>query len=539
MIAQPDDTSPAQTLARLEKKQHDDHNYKMAQLLIQEGHEPRFSDPTEIITELHKVATDMVEMMGGVLVANDAIDRLRHVVAVWRDKPTDQMIINESTWIVQQTQKHQAEVLGGAKPVIECGSTTKLTNEQLHPTPLIGTWVDWILAGAHRPQPELSLMSVVSACSAIIGRSFTHRGMYANQYMFALAPTGSGKERVRMGSEKVIKAVGASEILGGSDIVSDAGIIGELTTYPQRIWISDEVHRILARVAKPNAESYHLGVVAMLLQGYLNNEIRGRGLKDGAAPTISMPYMNILGLSQPRSLWPVASAALAGNGFLGRFLVFSGHRSVEFNDTADTAPELPDQDTVLGPIVSYVQRMKNQSRVSMTAIGAGPRTTEIDMGPGVQERERQIISEIDAEIAQRQGDELFNDVTVRMFEHLRKLVLVHAWSQNPMCPVASVAGVEWAYALVKASRNTLMSGASGGQMATPNSIPIDMMEQFIKDNSPINMNKIYKRFRGVLNYEKIIESMTKNGVIKLEVTRIPGKPGKPPTIVTYMKDSDV
>ena len=95
---------------------------------------------------------------------------------------------------------------------------------------LVGQIVDWIVAGARRPNRVMALGVALGVVGTLIGRRVEGpTGNATHLYIFILAPTGWGKDHPLWCGNKLMIAVEAKSLLGPSEFVSGRGIIRYLS----------------------------------------------------------------------------------------------------------------------------------------------------------------------------------------------------------------------------------------------------------------------------------------------------------------------
>ncbi|WBF76964.1 hypothetical protein PSV3_00262 [Septimatrevirus PSV33] len=75
------------------------------------------------------------------------------------------------------------------------------------PPGLVGEIAQYIYAQAPRPVPEIALAGALGLVAGIVGRAYNISGTGLNQYVLLLAPTGTGKEAIASGIDKLMAQV--------------------------------------------------------------------------------------------------------------------------------------------------------------------------------------------------------------------------------------------------------------------------------------------------------------------------------------------
>lgn len=91
-------------------------------------------------------------------------------------------------------------------------------------------FIDATLAGAMCPQPNLALLAAICTFGAAAGRRYQGpTALCTNFYALALASSGMGKQDAISSVEALLEDAGHADLLGGSQIVSDAGLMVAVT----------------------------------------------------------------------------------------------------------------------------------------------------------------------------------------------------------------------------------------------------------------------------------------------------------------------
>jgi hypothetical protein len=107
---------------------------------------------------------------------------------------------------------------------------------------LVGDIVEWIVAGARRPNRVMALGVALAVVGTLMGRRVEGpTGCATHLYIFILAPTGWGKDYPLWCATKLMIVVGAEGLLGPSEYVSGRGIVKYLKRNPLTLCVVDEL----------------------------------------------------------------------------------------------------------------------------------------------------------------------------------------------------------------------------------------------------------------------------------------------------------
>jgi len=413
--------------------------------------------------------------------------------------------------------------------------TTKLSDADIHPTPLIGTWVDWVLGGAIRQLPTATLYSAIAGCAGIIGRKYTFEGLYANQYLLAIAPSGSGKDQLLRSIEKIYDTVGIPEFMGGSSWGSGQGMLAALQHSPHRVWLVDEISSQLEKISRNGADSYYAEVMSLLLRLYNCGVERGREKAEGKEEDIDEPYICLFGMSQPAKAWPVL-ANMFFSGMMGRFLVCQAENDAPTNKTHGAfrlAHPTPDEN-LIQTIKDYVAWSQP---ANWTAKRSGHTVQSVEMK--ISDDGRAALSEaVDADDTERKlhiGDDAWANANARNYATIVKLSMLFAWSENPMAAIITRQGVEWAGRVLQASQQTVSEGIATTTFSEHLESQSSVIQNYIKNKSPVQQKELYLRFRSLKNFKVLLDDLVNHGVVNRSVNPSKG-PGRPGYTLTYVKD---
>ena len=324
----------------------------------------------------------------------------------------------------------------------------RLTEAQLRPTALIAAWVDWILAGANRKQPELSLLAACVGIATCIGRKLVWRGSHANMYAMGLASSGSGKNDPHNSIAKVLEAAGMGDLVGASDIGSDAGLLAQISSKPEIVWPIDEFSIVLEYMHRPNAPAYITYLAKYLLGLFSCDAYNGKALKNEAPLIIPNPYPNLLTWAQPKTFLSVFDDRMANSGFIGRFIIFVGEDLPRLNARAMKTP-IPTE------LIEGLKRARSSTHQLFKTVGATRDTVEIRASDEVIEYYYKKCEETE-DIVQKHKGTMQGTLWARTTEKANKFALIHAWSLNPADPEMTIESIDWGFQVVYFANKSLI-----------------------------------------------------------------------------------
>lgn len=210
------------------------------------------------------------------------------------------------------------------------------------PAGILGDVVDYILAQAPYPVYEIALAGALGLMSGICGRAYNVLGTGLNQYIMLLAATGSNKEAMSSGVNKIITAVANTEypairqFIGPSDMASGTGLIRHLSEAPSPCFvaITGEIGLRLQQMSSTNANAGDVTLRRTLLQlyqesgaGQTHNAMVYADKKNNIEP-IHSPAFSWLGESTPEEFYKSLSEEQIASGLIPRFLIIEYKGSV-------------------------------------------------------------------------------------------------------------------------------------------------------------------------------------------------------------------
>jgi hypothetical protein len=238
------------------------------------------------------------------------------------------------------------------------------------PPGLIGQIARFIYAAAPRPVPEIALAAAIGLMAGICGRAYNVSGTGLNQYVLLLAPTGTGKEAMNSGIDRLMaevqkSVIAASEFIGPSEIASGQALVRYINEHSKCfVSIFDEFGHRLEVMSNPGANSAEKMFKRMLLQLFSSS---GRSQmfkpsvfadKDKNTKIAACPSFSLLGYSAPEKFYSALNEDMIADGLLPRFTLieYDGKRpeNNEGHELIRPASELVNQ---LADLCAYCLKM--------------------------------------------------------------------------------------------------------------------------------------------------------------------------------------
>lgn len=193
----------------------------------------------------------------------------------------------------------------------------------------VGEVASWITENAPKPQPALSVGSVLALMGAIKGHRFRSTSdIRTNIYALGIADTGTGKEFPLFCLDKLLKESGHGDIKIDEPASGQAfpGMIQESGGRGLLIW--DEIGDTLSACLGQKANGFERKIVTELLKlyGASSREYSGSVRADRKLnPTVKIdsPCLSLWGTSGPEAFYKSITGSSVSDGFLPRFLIFT------------------------------------------------------------------------------------------------------------------------------------------------------------------------------------------------------------------------
>jgi len=249
---------------------------------------------------------------------------------------------------------------------------------------LVGQIVEWIVAGARRPNRVMALGVALGVVGTLIGRRVEGpTGNATHLYIFILAPTGWGKDYPLWCGNKLMIAAGATSLLGPSEFVSGRGIIKYLKRNPLTLCIVDELGDVFQLINGQHDNPWVRDLIGHFKKLYNSWEIiiTAETMKDEST-TINHPAVTIVGACTAEALFEALKPRDIESGFANRpmLLPFEGFKRPPERDVPEGAEDPP------AALVAELRRlMRKQSILDM------PMSEVDEVAPPVLANDRQKI----------------------------------------------------------------------------------------------------------------------------------------------------
>lgn len=324
-------------------------------------------------------------------------------------------------------------------------SKKKLSQDFLLAPTVLKSVQKTILKNSWIKQPELAFGASLALMATLTSRKFVYQGISPNLYILNISESGTGKDMPMKFVKNTLAKIGAHDLLGAGDYVSDASLMDSLPEKPTRLDVMDEMGGILRSINKGKSE-YNSKMADVLAELYTtsNDYYMGRAMASGFSGGLVVkgacyrPNVNILGSTTPAGFKEGVTKTAIDKGLLGRFLVFTGNKS-------NSSTRVKNVFTLNNEDLEHLTWLNNyipeESGVLINNINQ--RFTELTATPEADTLLDKVFKECDdkriAFLGTTEGP-----IISRLYQQMIKLTIIHAASRcYKTVPVIDVVDVEF------------------------------------------------------------------------------------------------
>lgn len=350
------------------------------------------------------------------------------------------------------------------------------------PPGLVGEIAQFIYAQAPQPVPEIALAGAIGFMSGIVGRSYNISATGLNQYVLLLAPTGTGKEAIASGLDKLMNAVvrtvpAGREFIGPAEIASPQALNKYLSNVSKSfVSLVGEFGIALQQMGSVNAPPHLLGLRRMMLDLYNKSgegKMMGQSIysdKDKNTSVVQSPSFTLLGESTPERFYEALHDGMISEGLLPRFTTIEYKGIVPpFNETHYLAQPSFELIERLSTLCAHSLMLNSQHK----AIHVQYDANALPLMRQFQEHCRLKVNSTSAEVKKH--------LWTRSHMKALKLAAVVAVGCNPYDPIITTEIGNWAINIVIADTINLLQRFDSGEVGVDN----DETKQLHKASSVI------------------------------------------------------
>lgn len=398
-------------------------------------------------------------------------------------------------------------------------------------TGLLGAFVDHVTATARSPQPFLALGAALAAIGTAAGRRYrTDTNIRTNVMIMALADSGGGKERPREFLADVFIEAGMPEYLGGSRIASSAGVLTALKDHPVVLFPLDELGHMLGINASRNVASHKAEIMPLFTELFskAGSQYLGTSLGDSKLNpkvVLHQPHVVLFGVTVPSTLWRAFNSGAVSDGSLARFLVF--HTPDDYPDLQ--YPVMRKAPTALLDGLRYLAGTATGDG-NLAGMRAVKQSSTVTMDAHVvpcDDEAAAMITEISGEelaLKRKHRGTAQTAIYARMTEHIIRVAMIHALSDNPETPVIRRVDIKWARALVTHCIRHLISQVTEHISDNETEAGHKRVMAIIRKAGGITHNELSKATQTIKRRDKddILATLIDNGSIVVTLSPQPG-----------------
>ena len=334
------------------------------------------------------------------------------------------------------------------------------------PGGVLGDLVNYMLATARRPQPELSLAASLCAVGALMGRKYrTETNLRSNLYIIGVAESGSGKNHSREIVNELFIEAGVGQYLGGNKVASGAGLLTALYRQPALILQIDEFGMFLQAAADRRRSPRHITEILDNMTElftsaggiFLGAEYANRDGKNERRD-INQPCLCVYGTSAPVHFWAALQSSNVVDGSLARFIII--HCTDDYPEENDAAGIRKAPPGLLDRLKLIAAGGGRGPAGNLCGMTTDPSTAVDPMIVPMDTQARDIFRALSRDMTVRLREAagtVFIPILARIAENAAKVALIRAVSADPMAPVIRGEDAEWSIAFIRSCADRTMT----------------------------------------------------------------------------------
>lgn len=422
-------------------------------------------------------------------------------------------MLNEAIEAKQaEPQPQEVPVALVAEQVSREAQATKLTPAQSIYTPppgLVGSIAQFIYSQAPRPVAEIALAGAIGFVSGIIGRSYNVSATGLNQYVLLLAPTGTGKEAIARGIDKLMAEVqrgvpAAVDFVGPAEISSAPALFKHLSrTAPSFVSMVGEFglffKQMCAEHAPPHLVSLRRALLDLFHKSGEGNVLRPTIYSDKDKNTTALlaPAFSMIGESTPEKFYEVLNEGMISEGLLPRFsmIEYTGHR-----------PPLNENHSIVRPSFELIQKLGELCAFSLQ-LNSQNKAIHVQFEENAKALFDQFNQHCDDNI-NTADREIRRHLWNRAHVKAMKLAAIVAVGCDPYHPTITVEHATWAINFVVADVRNILGKFDAGEIGIDNDETkqlqtiINTIKLYV--TSPFSDVEKYIPNMGMLHSERVI-----------------------------------
>jgi len=385
--------------------------------------------------------------------------------------------------------------------------------------------MDHSLAVAPYPNVVMAFCGAVALLAILSGRKVRDSGdNRTNLYLLGLAHSGAGKDLPRKVNIEVLHAIGLSSQVGGR-FASGEGVQDALFMEPNMLFQTDEIDGMLQSINK-SKDARHESIMNTLLTLYSSSNtvfpMRRKAGKE-APGAINQPHLAVFGTAIPNHYYEALSERMLTNGFFARMIILESEK------------RSPGQEPKIRALPARVLEVAKWWAEFRPGTGNLQNWHPVPrIVPHTEEANRILIeTRLEAEDeyarAENSGDAVGTTVWGRVSEHVRKLALLYAVSENHERPEIGRAAVEWARRFVIHQTRRMLFMAQVHVADNPFHAECLKFLQNLREapGQELAHSALLKRMRmEAKNFLTLVETLEQQGDIVIRTQPTSGRPSR-------------
>lgn len=228
-----------------------------------------------------------------------------------------------------------AQIAAGPQLALPMEMPSETATKSTIPIPpgLLGEIAQFIYQASARPIPELALAAAIGLMAGVTGRAYNISGTGLNQYVILVANTGSGKEGISSGIDKIMNAIKqqvptSPKFRGPAEIASGQALIKYLNKKSNCfVSILGEFGMRLSELSNPLAQNAEQKLKRVLMDLYnksgFGQTFQGMSYADVAEniDVTNNPAVSLIGETTPETFYNTLNEDMIASGLLPRFII--------------------------------------------------------------------------------------------------------------------------------------------------------------------------------------------------------------------------
>jgi hypothetical protein len=404
-------------------------------------------------------------------------------------------------------------------------------------TGILKEFTDWINATSIRRQPKLALAAAITTIGAIAGRRYAFlspKGLRTNIYAIGICDSGGGKDHPRKCVKEALMEAGLAHFFGGEKVASGQAILTMLTTHPARIMLPDEFGHFVSKVFAKNAAGHvrEIGTIMTEMFTSANSVVIGTEYANNVEKPrqdIINPHLAIYASTAPGPLWKALESGALEDGFAARWLIFES--DMNYPDSA-TPPNIPIPSTLVDSLkrIAAGGAMMGGNLGNCSAPNATPNIFAVPANDEAMAALERLSQDNTAQLREAEGTST-TSIFARLYEHVVKVAMIGAISDNPVGPVVTADHVAWAKATVQDCMAKLIKNAEEHVADNEHEAAVKRVMSIIKAANGITKNELVRKtqFLKRRDRDEIIASLVEAESVRIENHNTVG--GRPKTVI--------